>query len=151
MFKKFFESGIGIAVLGLLSGCILLCIASYCGFPGGKTEFKSPYTEDGWKVLEYRTVNGHRFALEGHEALGWTRMSHLEPRPDDDGCELCWKRLVSKPARVRFIKDNGDGTGVYEVVFIDSIGALSDSTLKVLNEIPKGTTVRIEGKLDIVK
>lgn len=151
MFKKFFESPIGGAVLGILSGLFILCAVSFGNFTSDKTEVKSPYTEDGWKVLEYRTVNGHRFALEGHEALGWTRMTHLEPRPDGDGCELCWKRLASKPARVRFIKDNGDGTGVYEVVFIDSIGALSDSTLKVLNEIPKGTTVRIEGKLDIVK
>ena len=61
------------------------------------------------------------------------------------------KGLASKPDRVIFIKDNGDGTGVYEVVFIDSIGGLSDSALKVLKEIPKGTTVRVEGKLDIVK
>ena len=151
MFKKFFESPIGGAVLGILSGLFILCAISFWDFTSDKTEFKSPYTEDGWKVLEYRTVNGHRFALEGHEALGWTRMTHLEPRPDGDGCELCWKRLASKPARVRFIKDNGDGTGVYEIVFIDSICALSDSALKVLKEIPKGTTVRIEGKLDIVK
>lgn len=109
MFRDSNVSGIGSAVIGILIGLIILCVFSFLDFTSDKTEFKSPYTEDG--------RNG----------------------------------LTEKPARVKFIKDNGDGTGVYEVVFTDTIGGLSDSALKALKETPKGTTVRIEGKLDVVK